>query len=465
MDWQRLINQFLPINPEDVAPFAPPREMAQAIVTYNRALTNLKSQNGDIALIALRKLTSSYPEFALAVLLYGLSLAAGNQLDKARECISQSLESGLPPAGQTIAAKALAQTDFLLEQQAALAASNSKTQADRSHQFPMPGAPAVLEKTGRRGHVRMASDKEREDVIRRGEYAQNDETVVKEARDPIEYLRIALPALAIVIAAGLLVFFGIRMISGISEKSKQNRENADRLTWLISRLEAMAVADPAIADLLEDYQIAFITTATTESTETILPTTAETTSNATAAPTESTQPAVPSTTSETSVIVATTLDPAVQSLIDAESAYRQATTLVATDLRGAGDFLLSARNLLAGIPGTTTAPGLNGDAATISQSVEDLILEIRRDAAEENRQLGMQLFADADYHGALPYFLTGYALYPRAYGGGVAYYCGRCYQLLGENTAAKPYFEYVISQYPDREIADYARDQLKAMGY
>ena len=61
MDWQRLINQFLPVNPEDIASFAPPREMAQAIVTYNRALTNLKSQNGDIALIALRKLTATYP--------------------------------------------------------------------------------------------------------------------------------------------------------------------------------------------------------------------------------------------------------------------------------------------------------------------------------------------------------------------------------------------------------------------
>ena len=463
MDWQRLINQFLPINPEDIASFAPPREMAQAIVTYNRALTNLKSQNGDIALIALRKLTVTYPDFALAVLLYGLSLAANNQLDKARKHISQSLDIGLPPAGQNIAAKSLAQIDFLFEQQASLAAGTGKAQADRPQQAAMPGAPAVLEKTGRRARVRMASDKEREDVLRRGEYAQNEETVVKQTRDPIEYLRIALPALAIVIAAGLLVFLGIRLINGIGENNRQNHENADRLAWLVTRLEEMAEADPAIADLLDDYQTAFTAAATTEPAETTSPATTvapvETTTESTSAPTETIQMTSPT------ITASTTLDLAVQSLIDAQSAYSQALSLARDDLRGAGDLLLSARSLLAGIPGTTTAPDMTGDAAALSQSVEALIKEIGRDAAEENRQLGMQLFKAKDYNGALPYFLTGYNLYPRAYGGGVAFYCGLCYQLLGDKPTAKTYYEYVIRQFPDREIADSARSRLKEMGY
>jgi len=469
LDWQRLINQFLPINPEDIASFAPPREMAQAIVTYNRALTNLKSQNGDIALIALRKLTATYPDFALALLLYGLSLAAGNQLDNARDRISQSLDAGLPPAGQNIAAKAQAQIDFLLEQQAALTAGNGKAPADKPHQTTIPGAPAVLEKTGRRGRVRMASDKEREDVIRRGEYARNEETVVKETKSPIEYLRIALPAVSIVIGAGLLVFLGIRLVSGISDNNRQNRENADRLAWLVSRLEAMAEADPAIADLLDNYDTEFSTTDTTEPAESTSLTntekTAETTLELTTAPTETTQMTSPTTTATPTATAATTLDLAAQTLVDAQAAYSQASSLAKNDLRSAGDLLLSARSLLAGIPGTVTAPQVTGDAATLSQSVEALIDEIGRDAAEENRLLGMQRFAAKDYSGALPYFLAGYALYPRAYGGGVAYYCGRCYQLLGDNPAAKPYYDYVIRQFPDREIADSARSRLKEMGY
>ena len=465
MDWQRLINQFLPITYEDLTSFASPREMAQAVTTYNRALTNLKSQNGDIALIALRKLSSTYPDFALAVLLYGLSLAADEQLDKARTKIALALESGLPADYQTPAENALAHINALFEQQTTRVSGNGRSQTDRTTQTSIPGAPGVLEKTGRRGRVRMASDKERQDVIRRGEYAQTEETAVKVRRDPVEYLRIALPAVAIVIVIGLLVFFGIRLISGISETNRQNRENTDRLTWLVSRLDVLAANDPAIAGLLAEYQTAFTPQTEPEPTEAAVPTTTGSTQETTETtpPTTTAAPTAAPTTAPTTV--ETSLSPEVQALIDASSLFSQATAVADSDLRSAGDLLLSARTLLTGVPGTTTAPLLTGDAASLSSSVEAMIKDIGRDAAEENRQLGMQRFEVKDYSGALPYFLAGYALYPRAYGGGVAYYCGRCYQLLGDKPAAKPYFEYVIRQFPDRDIADSARSRLKEMGY
>ena len=52
----------------------------------------------------------------------------------------------------------------------------------------------------------------------------------------------------------------------------------------------------------------------------------------------------------------------------------------------------------------------------------------------------------------------------RAYGGGVAYYADcatRCWGFC----RCKPYYEFVISQYPDRDIAGYARNRLNQMGY
>ena len=108
---------------------------------------------------------------------------------------------------------------------------------------------------------------------------------------------------------------------------------------------------------------------------------------------------------------------------------------------------------------------MQADAAGLSRQVETLIKKIAKDAAEANRKLGMDLFNNKAYAEALDYFLTGYALYPRAYGGGVAYYCGLCCQMMGDFAAAKPYYEFVISQYPDRDIAGYARNRLNQMGY
>lgn len=467
MDWQRLINQFLPITHEELATFAPPREMAQAVVTYNRALTNLKSQNGDIALIALRKLAATYPEFGLAVYLYGLCLAADDQLGKARTQIALALEAGLPAAYQALAEKSLSHIDVTLEHRQTQPAGNSRAPSDRPAQTPMPATPAVLEKTGHRGRVRMASDKERQEVIRRGEYAQDEETQVKVRREPVEYLRIAVPAVAIVIVAGLLVFLGIRIIGGISETGRQNRENAERLAWLITRLETMAPADPVIEGLLDDYQQAFATIPSTEPTETLSPT--ATTDPETTVPSTSFSETVQSTTAASATTLptttATSLSAQAQALTEASALYSQAVALAGSDLLRTGNLLLSARALLANVPDATTAPSVTGDAASVKSSVEALIDEIDRDAAEENRQQGMARFEAKDYNGALPYFLAGYALYPRAYGGGVAYYCGRCYQLLGDNPSAKPYYEYVIRQFPDREIADSARSRLEEMGY
>src|SRR5690554_5600579 len=51
--------------------FAPPREMEQAIATYNKAVDLLGLDSFDIALIALKRLTASYPMFAQAALLLG----------------------------------------------------------------------------------------------------------------------------------------------------------------------------------------------------------------------------------------------------------------------------------------------------------------------------------------------------------------------------------------------------------
>ena len=100
MDWQQLIDGFLPLSSNEVMLFAPPREMEQAISTFNRAIFNLNHDSADIALIALRKLVTTYPMFARATLLLGCCQAQLGQYDEALEQFAHAQLAGLPDEWQ-----------------------------------------------------------------------------------------------------------------------------------------------------------------------------------------------------------------------------------------------------------------------------------------------------------------------------------------------------------------------------
>ncbi len=457
MDWQQLINQFKPITVNSVEAFASSRDMEQAVFSFNRAISNLKSQNGDVAQISLRKLTATYPTFSLATLLLGLSQANFDHFEEARTSIRQAVSQGLAEPYSEIASTALDALDLLLEPQRIQ--NQNKANARRLEAERAAAAAAqskssrVLEKTSRRNNVRMASSKERQDVIRRGENANQPETNVAMKRDPIEYLRLGVPILGGIIVLGLLIFFGITLFNSIADTNQRHQEDEARLAWLTARLDSLADDNTAISALLEEYEAAFAptpATPVTDPSQTTVETTPETT-----APTP--------TPSETTV--ETTVDPALALLVQASDLYNQAATVASSDILSAGDKLVAARTLLATIPGTTTAPAVTGDAASLSASVESLIGQIGVNAAEKNRKLGMTQFGAKQYAAALSYFLTAYQLHPTAYGGGVAYYCGRCYQLLADNANAKGYYDFVVAQFPTREIAANAKSRLNEMGY
>lgn len=460
MDWQELIRQFKHLASSDIPSFAPRSEMVQAIGSYNRAITNLNSQNSDIALITLRKLAATYPAFSQAVLLNGICLASAGRLDESYGQVSHALRNGLAEPYLGYAESALSELDHEIAQRSQAQSSTnnvSRSRSDRSSSSaPLPPTSQVLEKTTPRGKVRMASEKERQEVIRRGEFAQEEETNVRLTREPIEYLRFALPALAVMIVVGLLIFFGIKLASDLADTNRRQLDTENRLNWLVTRLERLSADNPAVSGLLSEYEAAFTT-----ATAATVPTTAPTTLQTSAAMTETTVPTTSS--SQTAAPTTVAIDSA--SLSQANSLYQQAVAVQGSDLVAAGNHLLAARTLLAAIPATTTALDVTGNAAALSASVESLVESIGQNAAERNRVLGMVEYDQKKYDTALTFFSAGFQLYPRAYGGGVAYYCGRCNQLLGETAAAKPYFDYVVENFAGRDIAVSAAARLKEMGY
>lgn len=461
MDWQALIDQFTTLTREDVMLFAPPRDMEQALNIYNRAIFNISSDSMDIALIALRKLAATYPMFPQASLLLSFCQAKAGQYDEALENLDHALLAGLPPdlhqQAQDSQASMIQERKQLQQSNAAASSGASPFAAIKPRRKSSSG---VLEKTDRRSKVRMASEKERQSVIRRGEFPTEIETNVKTGRDPVEILRIALPIAAGVLLAAFLVFAGIRWLPGLFSINSQDSTAEARLSWLISRLDSLAGKNSEISQLLEDYQTEFqtqpldttspATTATTAATAATTAATTETTSPATTAPTTS---------------ATTTADPAIASLQEASLLYDHAAAIRPTDVLAAADDLLTARAILANVPENTTAPEVAVNAGTLRASVESLISAISGTAADKFRLLGKAEFEKSNYESALEYFLKAYRLNPRTNGGGVAYYCGRCYQLLGDYASAKPYYDYVVKSFAGRDIAVYAANRLKQMGF
>jgi len=330
-------------------------------------------------------------------------------------------------------------------------------------------ASAVLEKTHRRARVRMASDKERRDVLRHSEFPEKEETHVRMPRDPATLLRLILPILAGVLIVATLVIAAVFWLPETRLFRREDEPASARLDWLLERLDQLAGEQAAVASLLADYRDRFEPAPTPEpADQSSAPQTEQTERLTTTTADQTTQPTVtekPVPTLTPTPTPQPTPDPDKATLAEAAADYAEAVDRVPDDLAQAALHLVNARTLLATLPEETTASGVTGDAASLSTQVEDLIADIAFSAARELRLLAEPLFKNGQYTEALAYYLPAFEVYPRSYNGGVAYYVGRCYQLLGDFATAKPYLEYVIDQFAGRDIADSAAFRLQEMGY
>jgi tetratricopeptide (TPR) repeat protein len=470
LDWSEQISRFEPLVVDEVPLFATPREMEQAIATYNKAIVNLHSNSQDIALIALRKLASTYPLFPQPAFLMGCYLAQTGNRAEAIEWIDQAILGGLPDDLHNDArnCQAFLKTRPVMQTQEGLAAA-----ADQVKKQPPVAvqASAVLEKSRRRGKVRMASEKERRDVLRRSEFPEEEQTNVRMTRDPVELVRLVLPILAGVLVVATLIIAGIFWLPKTKLFQRNDNQASVRLAWLLEQLSQLSGEHAAVATLLSDYRDRFDPTPTPEPTpeQTTGPSTQQTTSQieTTTATTEPSPTAQPEPTAAPSLTPTPepTPDPAVTALAAAAAAYEQAMAVVSDDLAQAALHLVQARSLLADIPDWTTATGVDGNAGQVRTQVESLIEQIAFSAARELRLLAEPEFKQALYEKALSYYLPAFEIYPRSYNGGVAYSVGRCYQLLGDFETAKPYYEYVIDHFAGRDIARSAAFRLREMGY
>ncbi len=459
VDWTRQINVFKPVSVDSVAPFAYPGEMKQAVDTFNRAIRNWHRNSQDIAFIALRKLAVSYPAFPQPSLMLGFCLAQAGQEQEALTWIDQALEHALPNALQVAAEQARQQLIESVQQEPA-ETPPAPTGRWRWRQTP---ASVVLEPVRRRS-VRLASDRERRQVIRQGDREGQAPTRIREPFRLSDYWHLILPAGALLVLVGLLVTLAVWLPRRSARKQASSQDPQVHLTWLLERMEALADQPGDVADLLDSYRKAFEAAPQTSQPPSPEPTQ---TAPPPVTPTPSTS-GQPSPTAAPSPSPSPSPAPSVDLLADrfeeAALLVEEALPLLDSDLVEAADRLLLARDLLEELPQDRSFGQPPRTAEELLDQVNRSLGPIAVKAASRYRQLAEPFFKQEAYEEALTLYLKAYTLNPESYGGGVAYYTGRCYQLLGDKQAARPYYEYVVTRFRGRDIARSAAHRLEEMG-
>ncbi|MDD2533921.1 MAG: hypothetical protein PHC86_04420 [Eubacteriales bacterium] len=469
MNWQVILNTLPQLTLEETEIFAPPREMEAAIASYNRALVNLRSDSADVAQIALRKLVINYPLFGPASLLFGVCLIEQHRYAAAQEVVDRAKLAGLS-ASENRLAEALVAT--INEQRIT---TSTETPATHKSKFGMKpssesssrretnlssGTP-ILSRSGKSNKPRMASKKEVSHVMRRGDLAERETTPILQISQRVDIPRLTKIAgfvLAAIVLVGL-VGWGISKITwpmfSPSTPAIKAPSTAEKLNFILDRLGQLSSKDSEIALLLADYD-QFI------APEGLPPTGSSGLQNSespTSTTTASMQSADPTEITETTEAISQN-----DLLTQVYSEYQAALILASSDVVTAAESLLTIQKAAEGLETEQTSPAVPLSVTALKSKIDGSLDMYRTDASEILRVQGRDAYDIKDYETSLTLYLRAYALKPLAYGGGVAYYCGRNYQALGQFEKAQPFYQFVIENFAGSEVADYAAVRLQELG-
>ena len=279
MDWRNAAAAFPPLKEEDIARLQLSKEEKEQVLTlFNKAVSNAQSDSADIAMIALKKLLTQYPSWGEAALLYGICLAIDGKYKRAGASFEHSISSGLLTEELTYLAQVCYQDagkEYARERRHIQADDETPGKHIISSLFPSrKGRSSVYREidTEERGHMqapiltrvprnsgkaRLASDRERRDVMMQssapqGE-GQDDEIDVSIPRTPAEKLRITIIGAGTVLLAvlvGLAIWY---LIIPAVNSYRENSSAADRLKYLTAALESKS-DDPEVSRILTDYE-------------------------------------------------------------------------------------------------------------------------------------------------------------------------------------------------------------------
>jgi len=282
MDWRNAAADFPPLEEKDIAFLQLSKEEKEQVLTlFNRAVSNAQSDSADIAMIALKKLLTQYPSWGEAALLYGVCLAIDGRYKRAAASFEHAVSVGLKTEELTYMAQVYnrdAVTEFAQERKHAqgddevvrkglltslfsskMKRSSVYSEIDTEERGHMQ-APILTRVPRSSGKAKLATDRERRDVMMQSGAPKNDsldeEIDVSIPKTPAEKLRIttiALGGILLAILLGLAIWFLI--IPAVSTY-RENSSASAKLKYLLASMEAQK-SDPLVSQILSDYEKAY----------------------------------------------------------------------------------------------------------------------------------------------------------------------------------------------------------------
>ncbi len=265
-DYKQLALMLRPMEEKDMILYDMSAEdKAYAVKQFNRALMNLQHDGTDVAQIMLKPLITKYPTWGDTALVYGLCLAREGQYKRAADAIEYAVNNSLASEQHlTVAQEAMrmikadeAQPDPVPEVKKRRSGSSAMIgdgSSDPSARVGMQ-APILMRASTGRNDFKMASEKERRDVMMRsssGADELNDDVNVADLRTPADNLRLAVKIIAAVIITAAVVLLAVFVIIPTAAKVKNSSDTSARLDFLIAKLEEKK-ADPEVAAIIDEY--------------------------------------------------------------------------------------------------------------------------------------------------------------------------------------------------------------------
>jgi hypothetical protein len=280
MNWNEAALAFHPLDKKSLSRFLLSAEEEDVVLNqFNKSLRNATSDSADVAVIALRKLLTRFPDWGEAVLLYGICLAMDGKIGRAQASFDHALSVGLRSQELTYLAQVCLR-DASEEREARSHNEVEESPAKALISSVLPRTNPLIQEEGQirpRNHMqapilmkaprhptraRLASDRERRELMMQSTSSNgelpDDEIEVSIPKTPAEKLRIALFCLgAVILLVGGYFLVTNWMIPEIM-KIRSTLDDRNRLEYLSSALYENK-EDPEISNIISQYESAFPT--------------------------------------------------------------------------------------------------------------------------------------------------------------------------------------------------------------
>lgn len=247
LDWNRILASYRKLESLPDHLMVSESEKERLLTVYNRALQQATTGNEDVALIALEKLTSNWPQFSEASSLYGVLLAKERRYRSAEEQFEKVLLASPDTAlAQTVDRCRLAAREERIREQARDSSRRRKEQKlapVRAHMARSGILQRAADEQGT-GRVHMAGRREQEEILRMEEGLSPSARRVHG-----KVSRLAQGLLIAAIAASILFLVFYFVIRPMIVRAEARRE---RLEWLERILEERS-RDDSVAEILDMY--------------------------------------------------------------------------------------------------------------------------------------------------------------------------------------------------------------------